>query len=137
ANFVRPSLGSWVTYGLGTENNNLPGFITIAPPRAHGGVQNYSSAFLPAIYQGTAIGTSDVPVKGASIPFLSNSQLSTAMQRRQLDLIQRLNRSHLRRCEDDAQIEGMVQAYELGFRMQSAAPSAFELGQESAATLQL
>ena len=72
ASFVRPSLGSWVTYGLGTENSNLPGFITIAPPRAHGGVQNYSSAFLPAIYQGTAIGTADVPVKDASIPFLSN-----------------------------------------------------------------
>ena len=72
ASFVRPSLGSWVTYGLGTENSNLPGFITIAPPRAHGGVQNYSSAFLPAIYQGTAIGTADVPVKDASIPYLAN-----------------------------------------------------------------
>ena len=68
ANFVRPSLGAWVTYGLGTENDNLPGFVTIAPPRAHGGVQNYSSAFLPAIYQGTAIGTADVPVKDAAIP---------------------------------------------------------------------
>ena len=127
ANFVRPSLGSWVTYGLGTENSNLPGFITIAPPRAHGGVQNYSSAFLPAIYQGTAIGTADLPVKGASIPFLANDKLSRAMQRRQLDLIQQLNHSHLRRSEDDAQIDGMVQAYELGFRMQSAAPSVLEL----------
>jgi uncharacterized protein (DUF1501 family) len=122
---------------LGTENSNLPGFITIAPPRAHGGVQNYSSAFLPAIYQGTAIGTADVPVKGASIPFLSNDKLSPAMQRRQLDLIQQLNQSHLRRSEDDAQIEGMVQSYELGFRMQSAAPSVLELAQESAATLKL
>ena len=135
ANFVRPSLGSWVTYGLGTENSNLPGFITIAPPRAHGGVQNYSSAFLPAIYQGTAIGTADVPVKDASIPFLSNDKLSRAMQRRQLDLIQQLNHSHLRRSEDDAQIEGMVQSYELGFRMQSAAPSVLELTRESEATL--
>src|SRR3954453_8847324 len=97
ASFVRPSLGSWVTYGLGTDNSNLPGFITIAPPRAHGGVQNYSSAFLPAIYQGTAIGTADAPVKDATIPFLSNDDLSPAMQRRQLDLIQQLNQSHLRR----------------------------------------
>src|SRR5262245_52046097 len=137
ANFVRPSLGAWVTYGLGTENDNLPGFITIAPPRAHGGVQNYSSAFLPAIYQGTAIGTADVPVKDASIPFLSNDELSPALQRRQLDLIQRLNRSHLRRSDDDARVEGMVQSYELGFRMQSAAPSILELAQESAATLNL
>ena len=137
ASFVRPSLGSWVTYGLGTENSNLPGFITIAPPRAHGGVQNYSSAFLPAIYQGTAIGTADVPVKDASIPFLSNDKLSPAMQRRQLDLIQQLNQSHLRRSEDDAQIEGMVQSYELAFRMQSAAPSVLELARESEATLKL
>src|SRR5206468_255906 len=127
ANFVRPSLGSWVTYGLGTENSNLPGFITIAPPRAHGGVQNYSSAFLPAIYQGTAIGTADLPVKGASIPYLSNPELSPSMQRRQLDVIRQLNLSHLQRAEDDSQIEGMVQAYELAFRMQSAAPSVLEL----------
>jgi Protein of unknown function (DUF1501) len=137
ANFVRPSLGSWVTYGLGTENSNLPGFITIAPPRAHGGVQNYSSAFLPAIYQGTAIGTADLPVKGATIPFLSNDKLSPAMQRRQLDLIQQLNHSHLQRSEGDAQIDGMVQSYELGFRMQSAAPSVLELTRESEATLKL
>src|SRR3954454_1175797 len=137
ASFVRPSLGSWVIYGLGTENSNLPGFITIAPPRAHGGVQNYSSAFLPAIYQGTAIGTADVPVKDASIPYLANEILSPVMQRRQLDLIQHLNLSHLRRSEDDAQIEGMVQAYELAFRMQSAAPSVLELAGESEATRKL
>src|SRR3954467_8731115 len=134
ASFVRPSLGSWVTYGLGTENANLPGFITIAPPRAHGGVQNYSSAFLPAIYQGTAIGTADVPVKDVSIPYLANETLSPAMQRRQLDLIQHLNHAHLQRSEDDAQVEGMVQSYELAFRMQSAAPSVLELAGESAAT---
>jgi len=137
ANFVRPSLGAWVTYGLGTENSNLPGFITIAPPRAHGGVQNYSSAFLPAIYQGTAIGTADVPVKDASIPFLANDKLSPALQRQQLDLIQQLNQSHLRRSADDAQIEGMVQAYELGFRMQSVAPAVLELARETEATLKM
>jgi uncharacterized protein (DUF1501 family) len=134
ASFVRPSLGSWVTYGLGTENSNLPGFITIAPPRAHGGVQNYSSAFLPAIYQGTAIGTADIPVKDASIPYLANETLSPVMQRRQLDLIQHLNHAHLQRSEDDAQVEGMVQSYELAFRMQSAAPSVLELAGESEAT---
>jgi hypothetical protein len=115
----------------------LPGFITIAPPRAHGGVQNYSSAFLPAIYQGTAIGTADIPVKGASIPFLANNKLTAATQRRQLDLIQQLNQSHLRRAEEDSQIEGMVQAYELGFRMQSVAPSVLELSRETEATLKL
>ncbi|MGQ0637205.1 MAG: DUF1501 domain-containing protein [Planctomycetaceae bacterium] len=137
ANFVRPSLGSWITYGLGTENNDLPGFITIAPPRAHGGVRNYSSAFLPAVFQGTAIGTADVPVKDAAIPFLSNGRLSPQMQRRQVELIQELNRQHQVRAPHDAQIEGMIQSYELGFRMQSVAPSVLELAQESAATHEL
>jgi hypothetical protein len=137
ASFVRPSLGSWVTYGLGTENSDLPGFITIAPPRGHGGVQNYSSAFLPAIYQGTAIGTADVPVKGAKIPFLVNEGVPPASQRRRLDLIQRLNRSHLERSEGDAQIEGMVQSYELAFRMQSAAPAVLDLTRETEATRRL
>jgi hypothetical protein len=68
SNLVRPSVGSWVTYGLGSENESLPGFVTICPPRAHGGVQNYSSAFLPAAYQGTAIGAVDVPFTQAEIP---------------------------------------------------------------------
>ncbi|AMV38229.1 DUF1501 domain-containing protein [Planctomyces sp. SH-PL62] len=137
ASFVRPSLGSWVTYGLGTENGNLPGFVTIAPPRGHGGVQNYSSAFLPAIYQGTAIGTADVPVNGATIPFLANAETPRARQRRQLDLIQQLNRTHLERSEGDAQIEGMVQSYELAFRMQSAAPGVLDLAGETEATRRL
>jgi hypothetical protein len=100
-------------------------------------VQNYASAFLPAIYQGTAIGTADVPVKDASIPYLANETLSPVMQRRQLDLIQHLNHAHLQRSEDDAQVEGMVQSYELAFRMQSAAPSVLELAGESEATRKL
>jgi uncharacterized protein (DUF1501 family) len=137
ASFVRPSLGSWLTYGLGTENGNLPGFVTIAPPRGHGGVQNYSSAFLPAIYQGTAIGTADVPVAGATIPFLAGAETPRGRQRRQLDLIQELNRSHLERSEGDAQIEGMVQSYELAFRMQSAAPGVLDLAGETDATRRL
>ena len=66
--FVRPSVGAWVSYGLGTENENLPGFITVSPPRAHGGVRNYGNAFLPAAYQGTAIGSAGVPVASASLP---------------------------------------------------------------------
>src|SRR6185295_18559455 len=104
SNLVRPSVGSWVTYGLGSENENLPGFVTICPPRAHGGVQNYASAFLPAAYQGTAIGTADVPIAQAEIPFLENPDLSPARQRRQLDLIQRLNREHVARAQGDPHI---------------------------------
>jgi uncharacterized protein (DUF1501 family) len=100
-------------------------------------VQNYSSAFLPAIYQGTAIGTADVPVNGATIPFLAGAETTRAQQRRQLDLIQQLNRSHLERSEGDAQIEGMVQSYELAFRMQSAAPGVLDLAGETEATRRL
>ncbi|MFZ4509283.1 MAG: DUF1501 domain-containing protein, partial [Fimbriimonas sp.] len=72
--FVRPSMGSWVTYGLGTENQNLPGFLTICPTLGHGGVNNWSSAFLPAYTQGTPIGNSDVPSDQAKIPFIQNAE---------------------------------------------------------------
>jgi uncharacterized protein (DUF1501 family) len=137
ANFVRPSLGSWITYGLGTENDSLPGFITVSPPRAHGGVQNYSSAFLPAIYQGTALGTADVPVKEAKLRYLSNDRLSQRVQQRQLDFVQQLNRDHLRQATADAQIEGLIESYELAFRMQSIAPEVMDLGRETAATRKL
>ncbi len=137
SNLVRPSVGSWVTYGLGSENGNLPGFVTICPPRAHGGVQNYSSAFLPAAYQGTAIGTADVPIAQAEIPFLKNPDSSPAQQRRQLDLIQRLNREHLADARRDPNIEGLIESFELAFRMQSEAPGLMNLEDESPATKKL
>src|SRR6185295_14907842 len=110
SNLVRPSVGSWVTYGLGSENQNLPGFVTISPPRAHGGAQNYSSAFLPAAYQGTPIGSADVPMAQAEIPFLKNLDLSAPQQRREIDLIQRLNREHLARAQHYPNIEGLIQS---------------------------
>jgi hypothetical protein len=134
SNLVRPSVGSWVTYGLGSENRNLPGFVTICPPRAHGGVQNYSSAFLPAAYQGTAIGNVDVPIAQAEIPFLNNLDMSRARQRRQLDLIQQLNRDHLANARRDPNIEGLIESFELAFRMQSEAPGLMRLDDESPAT---
>jgi hypothetical protein len=134
SNLVRPSVGAWVTYGLGSENSSLPGFVTICPPRAHGGVQNYSNAFLPAAYQGTAIGTADVPIKQAEIPFLKNPDLSQARQRRQLDLIQRLNREHLAEAHRDPNIEGVIESFELAFRMQTEAPGLMQLEDESPVT---
>ena len=73
--FVRPSMGSWITYGLGTENRNMPGFITICPTPTHGGANNFSSAFLPAPYQGTSIGDSGVPAKQVKIPFIGNQEI--------------------------------------------------------------
>jgi len=93
--FVRPSMGSWITYGLGTENQNLPGFITICPTLTHGGVNNWSSAFLPAAYQGTPIGNASIAAEKAKIPFIENTETPRAVQQAELDLINRINREGL------------------------------------------
>ncbi|RPI80646.1 MAG: DUF1501 domain-containing protein, partial [Planctomycetaceae bacterium] len=86
--FVRPSMGSWITYGLGTENQNLPGFITICPTLTHGGVNAYSSAFLPAVYQGTPLGNASIPSDRAKIPFIENAEgTPPRLQRLELDLL--------------------------------------------------
>lgn len=85
SNFVRPSLGAWLTYGLGTENENLPGFVTINPPATKGGPRNYSNAFLPAAFQGTAIGRAGTPAKSSSIRHITNSRWSAADQRSQFE----------------------------------------------------
>ena len=100
-------------------------------------MQNYSSAFLPAAYQGTAIGNVDVPIAQAEIPFLKNQELSQPRQRRQLDLIQRLNRDHLAHAQRDPNIEGLIESFELAFRMQSNAPGLMNLDDESPATKKL
>jgi hypothetical protein len=139
--FVRPSMGSWVLYGLGTENNNLPGFITICPTLGHGGVTNWSSAFLPAAYQGTPIGNASVPAKDAVIRFLDNAKLGQEEQRRQLDLVQDFNRRHREEhpgngASEDA-LDARIKAAELAFRMQLEAPKVLDLGAETAATKEL
>ena len=135
ANLVRPSVGAWVSYGLGCDSANLPAFITISPPRGHGGVQNYGNAFLPAVHQGTAIGSAEIPITKAKIPNLENQRWTLALQRSQLDLVQSLNRQHLAAAGQDQSIEGLIGAYELAFRMQSIVPRIMDLGDESAATL--
>ncbi len=134
--FVRPSLGAWVFYGMGTANENLPGFVTITPPAGFGGAQNYGSAFLPAFFQGTRVGSDNRPVAGAEVKHLRPPMPGTA-QRLELDFLQSLNREALRRDPQDAQVEGVIQSYELAFRMQSRMPSVMDLGQESAATQKL
>jgi hypothetical protein len=136
-NLTRPSIGSWIVYGLGTENSSLPGFVTICPPRGHGGAQNYGNAFLPAIYQGTAIGNADTPASAAQIRFLHHPYLPADVQRQQLNFLQRLNQEHLRRTGEDEQLEGVIQSYELAFRMQRVAPEILDLSRESAATRKL
>jgi hypothetical protein len=137
ANLVRPSVGAWVSYGLGCESDNLPAFITISPPRGHGGVQNYGSAFLPAIHQGTAIGSAETPIAEAVVSNLGNQRWSAKQQRRQLDLIQSINAQHLQKKHVDSRIEGLIDSYELAFRMQTEMPVIMDLHGESQETLDL
>lgn len=134
--FVRPSMGSWISYGLGTENQNLPSFITINPSYGHGGVGNWSSAFLPAVHQGTPIG-GGVPVEKATINYLHDPNEDTGLQRAQLDLLGEMNREHRAQAGPDPALEARIESYELAFRMQTEAPETMSLAGESAATRKL
>jgi hypothetical protein len=134
-NFVRPSMGSWVTYGLGTENANLPGFITICPTLAFGGVKNWGSAFLPAPYQGTPLGNASIPAHKARVSYIKNEQVTPRLQRLQLDLLAEMNRNHLSREGPDQALEGRLESFELAFRMQTEMPEVEEISGESRATL--
>jgi len=135
--FIRPSMGSWLTYGLGTENQNLPGYITICPTQTHGGMNAWSSAFLPAYHHGTRIGLNGVPASEAKIPFIENKHLTIAEQRFQLDFLKEINSEHLtERIHDDA-LEARIASFELAFRMQREAPMVQNLDNESEATKKL
>ncbi len=135
--FVRPSMGSWITYGLGTENRDLPGFITICPTLTHGGVNAYGSAFLPADYQGTPLGNAGTPSDQARIPFIENADhVSRDTQRIELDLLRDMNRNAGNQSTDAA-LEARINSFELAFRLQSAAPQLQDISNESAATQSL
>ncbi len=130
ARLVRPSMGSWVTYGLGTENSNLPGFIAMCP----GGYpiqesQNWQSAFLPGSYQGTYIDTSHTDVEKL-VENIRNREAGGAEQQRRLDLLQELNRKHWEQRQRDARLETRLQSFELAFRMQVDATDAFDTSRE-------
>ena len=132
---IRPSLGSWIHYGLGSENENLPGFVSIAPPMGNGGPRNFGNAFLPAIHQGTPIGRAggagdDLRLRNASVPA---PRLAESYQR--LQFVQELNRQRLSEQPSDGQLEAMIRSYELAWRMQTHAPEVFDLAEESADTL--
>lgn len=135
--FVRPSMGSWLVYGLGTENQNLPGYLTICPTLGHGGVQNFSSAFLPAATAATAVGNASIKAKDATIRDLANPDLPAHLQRKQLDLLKEMNTDHLKHAGHDQRLEGRIESFELAFRMQTEAPSLMDLMKESKATLDL
>ncbi len=127
---VRPSFGSWVTYGLGSENQNLPGFITLCPDGVPvQGTQNWRSAFLPGAYQGTHIDTRETRVEKL-IENIRNESISSSEQRRQLDLLNELNRSYQERRQNDALLEARVQSFELAYRMQMEASDAFDISTE-------
>ena len=136
--FVRPSMGSWITYGLGTENENLPGFITVCPTLTHGGVNAYSSSFLPAVYQGTPLGNASIPADKASIPFIKNADnLPRDLQRMELDLVRELNQDHLSKSGADSALEARINSFELAFQMQAAAPELQSIADESPQTLKM
>jgi Protein of unknown function (DUF1501) len=127
---IRPSLGSWVTYGLGTENQNLPGFIAMCP----GGypiqeTQNWQSAFLPGVYQGTYIDTRHTDIEKL-IEHIRNTYASLGEQRQQLDLLQQLNERHLAKRSQEAALEARIQSFELAYRMQADASDAFDVSKE-------
>jgi hypothetical protein len=124
-NFVRPSMGSWIVYGLGTMNQDLPGFVTIDPVGNLGGTQNYGSSFLPASYQGTRVSAG-----ARNIANLKNPMLSAKAQRRHLDLVQSMNREMLNRTRVNSEIEGVIESYELAYRMQTSVPNVMDLNKE-------
>jgi len=126
----RPSMGSWILYGLGTENQNLPGFIVMCP----GGypvkeAANWRSSFLPGIYQGTYVNTENTRIEKL-IENIRNSTLTGPQQRAQLDLVQSLNRRHLQQRQQDGQLEARIQSMELAYRMQMEASDAFDVSRE-------
>ncbi|MEO1997841.1 MAG: DUF1501 domain-containing protein [Planctomycetaceae bacterium] len=131
---VRPSMGAWLTYGLGTENQNLPGFVTICPRST---VSMYGSSFLPAIYQGTAIGKAGKPASTATIRHLDDPTLPLRIQKEQLEYILAMNRRHLERAGRDDQLDGMIRSFELAYRMQTAVSPVLDISSETSSTLEM
>jgi len=143
--FTRPSVGAWCVYGLGTENQNLPGFVTINPAFSGGGPVKYGSAFLPSVCAGTPIGqgggasatSPPTPLKDIQLPFMKNAGMDTATQRRQLDLVQALNRQKLAQDGSNEALEGLITSAELAFNMQREMPEVMDLNRESLATQEM
>jgi hypothetical protein len=125
--FVRPSMGAWVVYGLGSDNKDLPGFITINPA-GQGGAQNFGSAFLPASFEGTPYDT-----RSGRLPNIANPEMKRPDQRKQLDLIQTLNKDYLEKAKQDSELEGVIESYEMAFRMQTSVPGVLDIRSESEA----
>jgi hypothetical protein len=134
--FIRPSMGAWVNYGLGTENENLPGFVSLSPALGNGGPRNYGNAFLPAIYQGTAIGRAGVPAKESTIRNLQPPR-SADEAKRQFDLLREINAEQLAQKPGESELEAVINSYELAWRMQGSAPEVLDISKETPETLAL
>ena len=136
-NLIRPSMGSWINYGLGTENNNLPGFVSIGPSMGNGGPRNFGNGFLPAAFQGTAIGRAGVPATESTIKYLRSENQPHSDQVRQFELLRQLNSEQAARSPGDDELEAVIASFELAWRMQQHAPDILDLSQESSHTLEL
>jgi len=136
-NFIRPSVGSWITYGLGTENEDLPAFVSIGASSGNGGPRNYGSAFLPAEYQGTLLGKAGRPAAESRFRNLDAAANRDERRRRDFELIQQLNAAQAAGSPGDAEYEAVIKSFELAWRMQQNAPDVLELGDETAETLAL
>jgi hypothetical protein len=134
---VRPSYGAWLLYGLGTVNQNLPGFIVLGEGQPVNGPSNWSSRFLPGIYQGCHIELPKTYDPSDAIPHLKNRHLSNVSQRNELDLIQKLNSMHTERRGDENGFNARIESMELAFRMQASAQDAFDISRETEATLDM
>ena len=130
ANFARPSVGAWVSYGLQSENHSMPGFVSIDYPAMHGGVRLYGNSFLPAKHQGTQIRLRTSADKLPAVRHLESNRLTTERQREQVDFIQALNQVHLQRSQNDPQLAGVIDSFELGYRMQRVAPEIMDIESE-------
>jgi hypothetical protein len=128
-----PSMGSWITYGLGTENQSLPGFVVLCPGRPVLGTPLWGSGYLPGVYQGTYLNTSDTDPEKL-VRYVRNKELNLTEQREQLDLLARLNRFHLKKESADPQLEASIQSMEVAYRMQTEALDAFNIGKETEQT---
>jgi hypothetical protein len=131
--FIRPSIGSWLFYGLGSENDNLPGFVSIGPSAGNGGPRNFGSAFLPPVFQGTAVGKAGDPT--IEIRNLTNSNATPAEQKRLLKFLQEMNRQQYGSKPADAELDAVIESYELAWRMQMNAPDILDINRESKQTL--
>ncbi|AMV30525.1 hypothetical protein VN12_00315 [Pirellula sp. SH-Sr6A] len=135
--FVRPSMGAWVSYGLGTENQDLPAFVTICPTLAHGGVNNWGSAFLPSSYQGTPIGNASLPATAATVGNIRNPMIDSAVQRKQLDLLREMEFAETLPSDRNRELDIRLDHFELAYRMQNSIPRIQDLASESEATMRL